>query len=1032
MGYITLPYQLFICLQLFLFYSQCSAILCSHDQSSALLQFKQLFSFKKDSSWFCDGRQQSRPKMMSWKEDADCCSWDGVTCDSVTGHVIGLDLSCSWLHGNIPSNSSLSLLPRLRKLNLAFNDFNYSEISSGFTAQFPSLTILNLTRSNFTGSIPPSLGNNITQLAYLDLSSNSFSGQIPSSFSNLQQLRHLDLRFNSFVGKIPASLGNNITQLAYLDLSSNSFSGQIPSSFSNLQQLRHLDLQSNSFVGKIPASLGNNITLLAYLDLSFNSFSGQIPSSFSNLQQLRHLDLQDNHFVGEILGSLGNNITQLAYLDLSFNSFSGHIPSSFSNLQQLRDLGLGGNKFVGQIPDMFTNLTQLSSLNLADNQLIGSIPSSIFELVNLTEIYLSFNNFSGSIELYDFAKLKNLKYLILSNISLSVSTKLTVNSSFPNLWALGLSACNISEFPDILKTQHQLDWLDLSENQIRGRIPSWMWDIGVHTLFRLDLSRNFLTSIDHLPWKNLEFLTLDSNLLQGSLPNLPPHMVQLSISNNSLTGEIPSSFCNLSSIQYLYLSNNSLSGQIPQCLGNSTLENLDLGMNNFQGSIPQTYAKGCNLTYLRLSGNHLEGPLPPSLSNCVNLQVLDVGNNNLSGPIPECLGNSTSLSFLDVGNNSLSGPIPEYLGNSTLEVLDMRMNKFSGSLPQTFGKSCVLVSLKLNGNRLEGPLPPSLVNCRHLEVIDVGNNQINETFPHWLDVLPELQVLTLRSNRFCGPIGDTKTRVPFPKLRIIDLSYNQFTGVLPIWYLNGFKAMMHRDDNSIEVNYMRSLNYSYYESISLTMKGNDIQMERILTTFATIDLSSNRFQGEISEVLGKLNSLKSLNISHNNLTGGIPSSLRNLTELESLDLSSNKLAGRIPTQLASLNYLSVLNLSNNQLEGPIPGGPQFNTFGIDSYSGNVGLCGFPLSKICRIDEAPEPTTPTGFIEGDDASSWFDWKLAMLGYASGVVIGLSIGYMAFVTGRPQWFVRMIERQQSRKLRRVIRRGRAGRRSLLVHL
>ena len=113
-------------------------------------------------------------------------------------------------------------------------------------------------------------------------------------------------------------------------------------------------------------------------------------------------------------------------------------------------------------------------------------------------------------------------------------------------------------------------------------------------------------------------------------------------------------------------------------------------------------------------------------------------------------------------------------------------------------------------------------------------------------------------------------------------------------------------------------------------------------------------------------------------------------------------------------------------------GISFNTFGNDSYSGNSGLCGFPLSKSCSIDEASEPTTPTGFIEGDDASSWFDWKLAMLGYASGVVIGLSIGYMAFVTGRPQWFVRMIERKQSRKLTRVIRRGRAGRRSFLVHL
>ncbi|KAK9221110.1 hypothetical protein WN944_009535 [Citrus x changshan-huyou] len=485
-----------------------------------------------------------------------------------------------------------------------------------------------------------------------------------------------------------------------------------------------------------------------------------------------------------------------------------------------------------------------------------------------------------------------------------------------------------------------------------------MWDIGVHTLYYLDLSRNFLTSIDHLPWKNLESLRLDSNLLQGSLPDLPPHMVSFSISNNSLTGEIPSSFCYLSSIEYLFLSNNSLSGQIPQCLGNSTLETLDLKMNNFQGTIPQTYAKGCNLTSLWLSGNHLEGPLPPSLINCVDLSVLDVGNNNLSGPIPE------------------------YLGNSTLEVLDMRMNKFNGGLPQTFAKSCLLVSLNLNGNRLKGPLPPSLVNCQYLEVLDVGNNQIDDTFPYWLDFLPELQVLILRSNRFWGPIGDTKTRVPFPKLRIIDCSHNQLTGVLPLWYLHSFKAMMHGNNNSVEQQISR----------------------------------------EISEVLGKLNSLESLNISHNNLKGGIPSSLRNLTELESLDLSSNKLAGCIPTQLASLNYLSVLNLSNNKLEGPIPGGPQFNTFGNDSYSGNSGLCGFPLSKSCSIDEAPEPTTPTGFIEGDDASSWFDWKLAKLGYASGVVIGLSIGYMAFVT------VRMIERKQSRKLRRVIRRGRASRRSL----
>ncbi|XP_052291443.1 receptor-like protein 20 isoform X1 [Citrus sinensis] len=678
MGYLTQPCPVLICLQLLLLYFQCSAKLCSHDQSSALLQFKQLFSFEQHSSSDCDEvYQQSRPKMMSWKEDADCCSWDGVTCDTVAGHVIGLDLSCSWLHGNIPSNSSLFFLPHIRKLNLAFNDFNYSEISSGFS-QLRSLTLLNLSSSNFMGSIPASIGN----------------------------------------------------------------------------------------------------------------------------------------------------ITQLSYLDLSYNNFNGHIPSSFSNLEQLHYLILRSNFFVGKIPDIFTNLTQLSYLDFSSNQLSGSIPSSVYELENLILLRLSSNRLSGTAELYDFAKLKNLKWLFVSNNRLSLSTKLKVNSSFPNLFGLGLSACNVSEFPDILRTLHQLQWLNLSKNRIHGRIPSWMWDLGIATLYYLDLSNNFLTNIEYFPPTNMTQLNFDSNL--------------------------------------------------------------------------------------------------------------------------------------------------------THKVLDMRMNNFNGKIPRKFVKSCNLTSLNLNGNRLEGPLPPSLVNCHHLEVLNVGNNQINDNFPNWLEILPELQVLILRSNRFWGPIGENTTIVPFPSLRIIDLSHNEFTGVLLTGYLDNFKAMMHGNNISVEVDYMTPLNSSnYYESIILTIKGIDIKMERILTIFMTIDLSSNKFQGGIPEVVGKLNLLKGLNISHNNLT--------------------------------------VLNLSYNQFEGPIPRGSQFNTFPNDSYVGNSGLCGFPLLESCNIDEAPEPVGSTRFDEEEDASSWFDWKFAKMGYGSGLVIGLSVGYMVFGTGKPRWLVRMIEKYQSNKVR-----------------
>ncbi|ESR59424.1 hypothetical protein CICLE_v10018113mg [Citrus x clementina] len=42
-------------------------------------------------------------------------------------------------------------------------------------------------------------------------------------------------------------------------------------------------------------------------------------------------------------------------------------------------------------------------------------------------------------------------------------------------------------------------------------------------------------------------------------------------------------------------------------------------------------------------------------------------------------------------------------------------------------------------SQLEGPLPSHLINCQHLEDFDIGNNQINNNFSHWLDVLPKLR-----------------------------------------------------------------------------------------------------------------------------------------------------------------------------------------------------------------------------------------------------------------------------------------------------
>ncbi|CAL5336837.1 unnamed protein product [Camellia sinensis] len=869
---------------------------------------------------------------------SDCCLWKGVTCDWSNGHVIGLDLSCSHLQGTIQPNTTLFHLRHLHTLNLAFNDFNFSTISPDF-GSFPSLTHLIPFETNFTGQIPSKICHlsklvsldlpylnynpydyifyypvrleqhtfnmllrNLTQLRELHLDSLNISSPLPHALLNLSSLtslsfgsyqlhgkfsenifhfpnlRELDVGGNSeLTGKLPYF--NATSSLQFLDLGDISFSSQLPKSISNLKALNILSLFYCNLSGSIPASVWN-LTKITDLDFPFNSFSGQIPSSISNLARLRGLYLSGNNLNGQILDSLGN-MSQLTLLALSSNNLNGQIPDSLGNMSQLTNLYLFGNNLNGQIPDSLGNMSLLTSLYLSYNSLNGTIPSSLFalpslveivlsnnelqgpipglvyELQNLTSLRVSSNNLSGVVDLDKLLKLKNLMDLSYNGLSyngLSLSINNSVNSTLTNFDTTGLASCNLSEFPNFLREQAKLHSLDLSNNKIHGEVPKWLFNVGKDSLQNLDLSHNFLTSLEHLPWKNLQYIDLHSNLLQGPLPIPPNTTFVFSISNNKLSGKIPPLICGLSSLGVLDLSNNSLSGLIPQCLGN--------------------------------------------LSN--------------------------SLSVLNLGTNS-----------------------FFGTFTATFTKGNFLRNLNLNGNQIEGQVPRSLLNCEYLEVLDLGKNKINDTFPHWLGTLRNLQVLVLRFNRFHGHIGTFKTKGkhPFPKLRIIDVSYNEFTGLLPTNYIKQFRAMINVDEHEIKLKYMGD---SYYQdSMVVMIKGYEIELSRILTVLSIIDLSRNKFQGEIPKSIGRLNSLWGLNISHNNLTGHIPTSLGNLKNLESLDLSSNKLVEKIPQQLTNLMFLEVLNLSNNQLARPIPQGRQFYTFENDSYSGNLAYVKSPCQRNAR-------------------------------------------------------------------------------------
>ncbi|KAH0710328.1 hypothetical protein KY284_011755 [Solanum tuberosum] len=662
-------------------------------------------------------------------------------------------------------------------------------------------------------------------------------------------------------------------------------------------------------------------------------------------------------------------------LDLSCSLLLGtiHPNSSLFQLHHLRTLNLAYNDFYSSsIPHNIGRLTNLRHLNLSHSSFDGKIPTEISYLSNFVslEIYcyeceLDQRTFETILQNFT-----NLEVLALYGVNISSSIPVNISSS------------SLSGLANELQTNPALEILDLSHNQLSGSFPQSLSNLT--NLFILDLSSNNIT--------------VDAGI-QITFPSL----IDLLLSSCELE-DFPHFLTNVKKLKFLDISNNKIRGQIPNWFSGMRWDNLlylKLSHNSLTGHLQQFHFH--NLEYLDLKFNFLQGPLPSSICNMNNLKLLDLSRNNLSNSIPSCLGSMSSLT-----------------------VLDLRRNNFTGSLPPLCAQSTSLTTIVLNGNHFEGTLPVSLLNCSGLEVLDMGNNAINDIFPAWLGTLQQLQVLILKSNVFRGPIRTCQTTFCFPKLRIFDLSHNEFNGSLPAKVFGNFKAMIKLDgEDTREIMYMKPSDNSvfslYEDSVSLVIKGQDIVLERISTIMTTIDLSSNHFEGVIPKTLKDLSSLWLLNLSHNNLIGHIPMELGQLNMLEALDLSWNRLTGKIPQELTRLTFLEKLNVSQNALFGPIPLGPQFNTFENDSYGGNLDLCGPPLSKQCRMSDpthAPQP------LESEDESyffSGFTWESVVIGYSCGLVVGTVVWSLMFKYRKPEWFVEFFEAIYPKKMRRSMKRA-----------
>uniref|UniRef100_K3YFY9 Uncharacterized protein n=1 Tax=Setaria italica TaxID=4555 RepID=K3YFY9_SETIT len=759
----------------------------------------------------------------------------------------------------------------------------------------------------------PFLSNLVTlDLSVFDLQNLSLHALI-DNLGNLQKLYLDSVNISvSPTDLVHASSTNMMPGLEELSMTRGP--APVPERFVEFSSLAVLSLRSCGLTRTTFPSWIFHIKSLMYLDASGNeNLCGELPE-FIQGSVLQALIISGTTFSGRIPESIGN-LRNLTMLDLSNCQFHGPIPP-FAQWPKIQMVDLSGNNLNGSLPsDGYLSLHNLTEVTLGNNSISGVIPASLFSHPSLKYLDLSQNNFTGNFLLYPTVS-SSFRWIDLSFNKLQGPLPKLL-SKFVELEWLDVSSNNLTGSTRIYD-------LDLSNNNLGGHIPDWIWGIGV---ISLNLSHNLFTSINtNLSNTSISDLDLHSNKIEGALP-LPPlgtyrldysnnhfnysimpefwsHVSSadsLSLANNSFTGEISHLICNATDIEVLDLSFNSFSGLIPPCLleQNKHLEILNLRGNNFHGSLPQYISEECALQIIDFNGNKLEGKLPVSIINCHMLQVLDLGNNFIVDTYPEWLGVLPLLKVLVLKSNGFHGPIDYY-----------------------------------------------------------GMNKQTHTF------FPELQVLDLSSNSFNGTIP-ARFLKQFKAMMVVSSG-------APSMYVGIIET----------TSALASSYHPYYkESITVTLKGQETTLVQILSVFMYIDLSNNNFEGVIPDEIGDLKLLKQLNLSRNSFTGVIPPRIANMLQLESLDLSYNQLSGEIPPAMAAMSFLEVLNLSYNHLSGQIPQSSQFLTFPTTSFLGNDGLCGKPLIRSCDINHAPSaPATP-------GSSKELNWEILSVevGVISGLAI-----------------------------------------------
>ncbi|KAD2804399.1 hypothetical protein E3N88_37776 [Mikania micrantha] len=417
------------------------------------------------------------------------------------------------------------------------------------------------------------------------------------------------------------------------------------------------------------------------------------------------------------------------------------------------------------------------------------------------------------------------------------------------------------------------------------------------------------------------------------------HLRYLDLSMNYFYGKIPKFLGSFERLKYLNLSNSGLSeGVVPHHLGNlSRLQVLDLRSTVIVSDecmrallVPivddlRWVSSLSSLRYLDLSGitigNHTDWLHPVNM--LPSLLTLNLAWTDINVPSTQFVNFTLEDMYLD--DNQFSGNIPMSLGQlSKLKKLDLSHNSLVGVLSEThFTNLKNLIYLDLSSNWLALNFSSRWMPPFQLQIFSARTCNIGPYFPNWLHTQTHLQTLDLSNSSIRGTIPEWFESI-LSHILNLDLSENEIGGKMPLFHFD-YSHLMYGGILKMNSNKFEGSLAAFPSNVKVLDISDNLLSGELPQTDGTtnlilevVNLSKNRFTGNIAEDLCKAPKIAVLDLSHNKFSGRLPKCLGNMSTLLAMDLSNNTITGRVPSSLGSLTGLVTFHLHNNRLEGNLP------------------------------------------------------------------------------------------------------------------